>query len=59
MSNASLLTLRLSLAGFGVVLWALGHRTGQRGFLLGGIALMALSLLARWIRPRQPPPGAP
>ena len=55
MSNATLLTLRLTLAGFGVVVWGLGYRTGQRGFLLAGIVLMALSLAARWIRPKQPP----
>jgi hypothetical protein len=55
MSNVSLLTLRLTLAGFGVVLWGLGYRTGRQGFLVGGIVLMALSLLARWIRPKQPP----
>lgn len=56
MSNASLLTLRLTLALFGVVVWGLGYRTGQRGFLFAGIVLMALSLVARWIRPKQPPP---
>lgn len=59
MSNASLLTLRLTLAIFGVVVWGLGYRTGERGFLLAGIVLMALSLVARWIRPKGPPTEPP
>jgi hypothetical protein len=57
MTSSGILRLRLTLTAFGFAIWAYGARTDQRQILWVGLGIMALALVARFIRPtdRRPP----
>jgi hypothetical protein len=51
MTRSAILRLRLTLSAFGFAIWAWGARSDNRTFLWVGLGIMALALLARFIRP--------
>lgn len=54
MTRSGILRLRLLLSAFGFAIWAYGARSDQRTLLWVGLGIMALALLARFIRPSDP-----
>ena len=57
----SILHIRLVLALVGIATWAYGARIDSQNVRWLGIGIIGLSLLLRFVRPKQPPrdPGSP
>jgi len=54
MTRSGILRLRLTLTLIGFTIWAWGARSDQRTLLWVGLGIMALALVARFIRPSDP-----